>query len=138
MSNSNLQENMRRTLQGGLDDYRRDRKHEAAERQVAQLKLIVSALQAQARDLDTSKKQAEEMAATLLNEKLTPAELGEHVFSNLVGYMAKKELTRSQTYAAVIQNTILALDQAIQSTCDADTKASLIEVVKNLHITVKA
>lgn len=103
----------------------------------ANLRLVVTALKAQSEDRALAVKQANEMCLSLMNSKLSPAELGEHVFKKLVEHMHAKELSRSQSYAGVIQATIFALDRAIQSTTDPQTKASLIEVVQSLHITVQ-
>lgn len=101
---------------------------EGLEVALASYKSIVS-------DLVLRAKQAEELTAALLNEKIPPELLATLVAPKILEHMNRRELERSTQLLGVVETTLLVLNDAAQSTTDEGTKSTLIEVIKGLTIT---
>jgi hypothetical protein len=106
------------------------------QKRIESLILSNSALQSVIGSLTQAKKQAEEIAQQVMRDKLGTEGMTQ-LFELVTKHMQQMEVTRSQTYGAVIMNTALFLDHAAQTTTDAKTKEQLVDIIKNLHLTVQ-
>lgn len=93
------------------------------------------ALRLQVRSLQQALKQSQEMIA-LTHGKLPESERIS-LYEMVVKHMAERGLQKAEQYEAIIQTTLLGLNQVTQQTADQVAKHRLVEIIKALTITIE-
>lgn len=98
--------------------------------------LTVTALRSQVSDLTLKCKQFQDSVSVLMRNKLPP-EIANDLFSKVVEHLQERDAERSAQYRGVIQTTLLALNEAALACADQGAKQRLIEIIKNLTLTIE-
>lgn len=98
--------------------------------------LTIAALRSQVSDLTLRCRQFTESSSVLMKDKL-PQEIRDELFSKVVAHLQERDVERSAQYKGVIQTTLIALNEAAMACADQRAKQRMIEVIKNLTLTVE-
>lgn len=100
------------------------------------LLLTIAALRSQVSDLTLRCRQSEASNAVLMRDKL-PQEIRDELFSKVVEHLRERDAERSAQYKGVIQTTLMVLNETALACADQGAKQRLIEVIKNLTLTIE-
>ena len=100
------------------------------------LLLTIRTLRARISDLNLQCKQFADSSAVLMKEKL-PREMRDELFSKVVEHLQERDVERSAQYKGVLQTTLMALNETALACTDQKAKQRLIEIIKNLTITIE-
>jgi hypothetical protein len=71
-----------------------------------------------------------------MRDKL-PQEIRDELFSKVVEHLQERDAERSAQYKGVIQTTLMVLNETALACADQGAKHRLIEVIKNLTLTIE-
>lgn len=100
------------------------------------LLLTIAALRSQVSDLSLRCRQFEHSVSVLMRDKL-PTEVANDLFSKVVEHLQERDIERSAQYKGVLQTTLLVLNETALACADQKAKQRLVEVIKNLTLTVE-
>lgn len=100
------------------------------------LLLTISALRSQVSDLTLKCRQFQDSVSVLMRNKLPP-EVANDLFSKVVEHLQERDVERSAQYKGVIQTALMVLNETALACADQKAKQRLIEVIKNLTLTLE-
>jgi hypothetical protein len=100
------------------------------------LLLTIAALRSQVSDLTLRCRQFESSVATLMKDKLPP-EIANELFSKVVEHLQERDIERSAQYKGVLQTALIGLQTVAMKTTDTRAKGQLVEIIKNLTLTIE-